>query len=325
VRAGLLKRARQRRAELTAGGDDEPTSAFRLFHRDADGEPRLAIDVYGPFAVLHLFDAYPPASQQAVLAQLSELGVEGVYLKRHPRQKNELVDARGSELAPSEPIWGRAAPEPLIVHEHGLPFSVRLGDGLRTGLFLDQRDNRKRVRQLAPGRRVLNLFAYTGGFSVAALAGGASEALCVDSSSSALSRARDNTALLGPALAARHRVRCDDAFDALRRLGKRGERFDLVVVDPPSYSKTRSRRFRARKDYVELCRGALRVLSPGGYLLTCINHHGSDFRELQGFVERALAQEGKVAQASTRMPSGCDFPAVTEEGAELKSLLTRVG
>jgi 23S rRNA (cytosine1962-C5)-methyltransferase len=337
---GLEEALARRGALAVAAAAVEPTTAFRLFHRAADGDPGLAIDAYDRFLVVHLFDGRAPSEEHELRTALSRLGFEGAYLKRHPRQKNELVDARGDTFAPSTPWWGQAAPETLVVHEHGLPFGVRLGDGLRTGLFLDQRDNRQRVRQLADGRRVLNLFSYTGGFAVAALKGGAAHVLCVDSSSSALARARENVArVLGhePSEAARagasaagpeqlqhYKQLCDDAFDVLRRLHRRGQRFDVVIVDPPSYSSTRSRRFRARKDYLELCRACLRVLEPGGSLLACTNHHETSWSGLRGFVEQAAAAEGRALLGCRRLASGIDFPIAADASPELKSLLTRV-
>lgn len=308
---------------LRARAAAEPTTAMRLLHRRGDGVPGLAVDLYGEHLVAHFFDAPDEARDRRVLDALERLGPRGIYLKRHPRQKNELGEVRGGELAPELPVRGEAAADDLVVYEHGLPLGVRLGDGLRTGLFLDQRDNRKRVRAVAQGLRVLNLFAYTGGFSVAALAGGAAQAVCVDASARALATSRRNVERLGAT--DRHRVLQDDVFDVLRRMARRGERFDLVVVDPPSYSSTRSRRMRVLDDYSELCAAAMRVLEPSGRLLACINHHGARQSQLRDGVRAAAALAGRTLASLRDTPPQLDFPAPAGQEPDAKSVLASLG
>jgi 23S rRNA (cytosine1962-C5)-methyltransferase len=163
-----------------------------------------------------------------VLDGVFSLGVRGVYLKVHPKQSNTLIDPRSESLAPSGPVRGEPAPDPLVIHESGLAYRVRLGDGLKTGIFLDQRENRRRVRELARGKHVLNLFAYTCGFTVAAAAGGALSSVSVDASKGALERGKENleeNGLFSPA----HALVDDDVFSWLKFAGKRNERYDLVV------------------------------------------------------------------------------------------------
>ena len=148
----------------------------------------------GEHLVLRIVDDVAEPDVDALLDALAELGFAGIYLKRHPKQASDMVDPRDERVAPALPVRGEPAPEVFEVHEQGVPFEVRLHDGLRTGLFLDQRDNRRRIRELASGKRVLNLFAYTGSFSVAALAGGAVSAVSVDVSQAALRWAERNAA-----------------------------------------------------------------------------------------------------------------------------------
>ena len=170
--AQSLAAAVQRRFALGCAGlrpAQDATTAFRLVHGEADGWPGAAVDLYADWAVLHLYDDAPGLEEEAADA-LMACGLTGVYVKRRPRQANVVTEH--AALAPAEPIRGRPAPTSLLVREHGLPFAVRLGDGLSTGLFLDQRDNRRRVRQRSGGASVLNLFSYTCGFTVAAVAGG---------------------------------------------------------------------------------------------------------------------------------------------------------
>jgi 23S rRNA (cytosine1962-C5)-methyltransferase len=196
---------------------------------------------------------------------------------------------------------------------------VHLGDGLRTGLFLDQRDNRRRVREAARDQRVLNLFAYTGGFSVAALAGGAAEAICVDASATALAWGKRNVARIDAG--ARHRVLHDDAFAVLARLARRGERFGLIVLDPPSYATTRGRRFRVLRDYAELCRASAQVLAPGGKLLACVNHHEAGQGWLRKEVTRAIHAAGRELAQLRDLPAQLDFPSSVGAEPASKSVL----
>ena len=205
------------------------------------------------------------------------------------------------------------------MHEHGLPFAVRLGDGLRTGLFLDQRDNRQRVKALASGKRVLNLFAYTGGFSVAALAGGAAEAVCVDASANALAWAQRNSARIGKG--DRHRIWHTDVFDALQRMAKRGERFDLIILDPPSYATTRARRFVALRDYQGLAEACIALLAPAGQLLACINPHGASRRGLRRDLQQAALHAERGVAKLKDLPGQLDFPAASGQEPHNKSVL----
>lgn len=303
-----LARALQDRWYLArARGAAAQTTAYRLLHGVADGVPGLAVDVYDRFLVLHIMGSEAQAHEEALLDRLDALGMQGVYLKRHPRQKNELgADAQG-ELCPAEPARGLAAPETLIVYEHGVPIGVRLGDGLRTGIFLDQRDNRQRVAKLAAGKRLLNLFAYTGGFSVAALHAGAADALCVDSSKAVLARGHDNVARIDAT--ERYGTVGQDAFSALERFGRQARRFDVIVLDPPSYSTGRKRRFRVVRDYPELAALCLRVLAPGGTLLACINHHQVSQVQLRSMVRRGAELAGVELSHVRDAPGQRDFPA----------------
>lgn len=317
--ARALELALQRRYRLgRARHAPEATTAFRLLHREADGTPEIALDVYGEHAVLHLF-AEDAALEARALDAIDALAFAGVYVKRHPRQKNELADARDDRYAPAVAVRGASAPDPLVIHEHGVPFEVRLGDGLRTGLFLDQRDNRRRVRELAAGKRVLNLFAYTGGFSVAALAGGAAEATCVDASASALAWGKRNVARI--AASGQHRSYQDDVFDVLARLARRGERFELVIVDPPSYATTRGRRFRVLRDYAQLCEACVRVLAPGGQIVACINHGDALQARLRADVARAVRAAGRSVAQLRDLRTQLDFPAALGAESASKSVL----
>jgi 23S rRNA (cytosine1962-C5)-methyltransferase len=337
--ARALARAVERRWGLgRSEGGPRATTAFRLVNEEGDGLPRLAVDVYGAWLVAQLYDGAAAgdkprgrepqsegpwadgARRGRLLDALAGLGFDGVYLKVRPRQSNVLVDTRRDDLAPALPVRGVPAPDPLPILEEGAPLLVRLGDGLSTGLFLDQRGNRRRVRELAKDARVANLFAYTCAFTVAAALGGAKRTVSVDASAAALERGRENLAYAGVA-GKDHSFAADDAFSWLARAGRRGDRFDLIVLDPPSYSSTKRGRFVADTDYAEVAAQALALLAPGGRLLACTNHRGispSRFR-------RILFDAGRVAGCELAqvkdLPTAPDYPVPPGGEPHMKAVL----
>jgi 23S rRNA (cytosine1962-C5)-methyltransferase len=247
------------------------TTALRLANGAGDGLPGVDVDLYGDHLVVALSGDEAEIQREAVLDAAAALGAAGVYLKVRPKHASVVDAALREELAPRAPVRGAPAPEEITVEELGLPYLVRLGDGFSTGIFVDQRENRRRVREMARGARVANLFAYTGAFTVAALAGGARSSVTVDVSPGALAWARRNLGDADPAL---HETIEADAFSWLERVAPRGERFDLVILDPPSFATTKQSRFRADGDYRRLAALAFAVLAPGGRLLACTNHRG---------------------------------------------------
>jgi 23S rRNA (cytosine1962-C5)-methyltransferase len=330
---GALRRAVERRWGLGragAGGDEgaRATTAFRLVHEDGDALPRLAVDAYGGWLVAQLYGEDGPwqdaARRERVLDALGALGFDGVYLKVRPKQANTLVDTRREDLAPRLPVRGVPAPDPLEVLEEGAPLLVRLGDGLSTGVFLDQRSNRARVREMAAGASVANLFAYTCGFTVAAALGGAARTVSVDVSAAALERGRANlerASILGD----QHAFVAADVFSWLARAERRGERFDLVVLDPPSYSTTRRGRFAASSDYVDLAAAAVRVLSDGGRLLACTNHRGIPAARFRRILFDACRSAGREPLQVKDLPAQADFPVPAGAEPAMKSALVTLG
>jgi 23S rRNA (cytosine1962-C5)-methyltransferase len=293
-----------------------------LLHEEADAVPGFGVDVYDRYLVIRERADVSREDEELLVAGLAQLGVAGAYLKRHPKQANELLQAEDDRTAPSGPVLGAPAPEMLIVHEFGVPYEVQLHAGLRTGLFLDQRENRRRIVELVAGKRVLNLFAYTGSFSVAALAAGAAHVTSVDVSRTALRWADRNVERIGGS--ERHRSIAQDAFDALERLAARGERFDVIICDPPSYATTKRGRFRVTKDYVSLCRAALQVIAGEGVVLACLNHYGISQVSLRKFVQTAVRAQGLHLSALRDTPAQADFPAAAGADAPTKSVLAWV-
>ena len=299
------------------------TTAFRLVHAAGDGIEGVAVDVYGEHFVLHFFSSEALAEKDAILDALGAFGPRGIYLKVHPKQSNTLVDPRTPELAPKGPVRGEPASDPLVIREGGLGFRVRLGDGLKTGIFLDQRENRRRVRDIARGKRVLNLFAYTCAFTVAAAAGGARATVNVDASKGPLDWGEEN--LRENALfSAAHEMIADDAVVWLKHAAKRGERFDLIVLDPPSYATTKTSRFSAAEDYADLAARALGVLAPGGSMIACTNHRGISLRKFRKQIHEAGRIAGSEITQLKDLQCPPDFPAPMGSEPHLKSLFVTV-
>jgi 23S rRNA (cytosine1962-C5)-methyltransferase len=231
-----------------------------------------------------------------------------------------LVDTRRDDLAPAHAVRGEDAPAEIVVRENGVPFAVRLGDGLSTGIFLDQRQNRRLVRELGQGARVANLFADTCAFSIVAAVGGASRTVSVDASVAALERGRKGFELAGIALDA-HAFVAEDAFAWLARMATKKERFDLVVLDPPSYSSTKKRRFVAESDYDELVALAAAIVAPGGRIVACCNHRGMSRSRLRRLVGEGVRAAKREATQIKDLPDGSDYPPPPGREPHMKSVL----
>lgn len=310
--------------------EEQRTTAFRLVNEEGDALPGLAVDVYGDHLVAQLYVGgiwEDEARKQRVLDALHALGFAGIYLKLRPKQANVLVDTRRDDLAPALPVRGEPTEAAeIVVREEGVPYRVRLGDGLSTGIFLDQRPNRRLVRELAKGGHVLNLFSYTCGFSVAAALGGATRTVSVDASVLALERGRSNFEAAGVALGgtgpnAAHSFVAEDAFAWLARAATKKERFDLVIVDPPSYSSTKKRRFVAESDYDDLVALAVEVLSPHGKLVASCNHRGLSRSKLRRFVAAGMKTKGRELAQLKDLPDAPDFPPPHGREPHMKSVL----
>jgi 23S rRNA (cytosine1962-C5)-methyltransferase len=293
------------------------TNAFRWVNAVGDELPGIEIDWYAGYATLSLASEAALERREELLDSLLSAGALGVYVKERARSDLRHVDH--AALAPAEPSRGVSA-EALVVHEHGMSIAVELGDGLSTGLFLDQRDNRRRVRELSRGARVLNLFCYTASFSLAAALGGAARVTSVDVSRRALRRGQQNFEKNG--LDPRQHAFIDeDAVRYLERARARGERFELVVLDPPSFSSAgKGKALSIERDYQKLAQSAVAVLSPGGRLLAVTNHRRISRAALRRMVLSAAESAGHTADVKA-LPSGLDCPEGPNGPIPSKSVL----
>jgi 23S rRNA (cytosine1962-C5)-methyltransferase len=294
------------------------SNALRLVHAESDGLPGLVVDRYDDVLVAQFLSAGAERWREAILDALAEMtGCEAVY---------ERSDAEVRALEGLEPRSGfvrgdRSAARCAIV-EHGLSFHVDVEQGQKTGFFLDQRDNRQRVRALAMGREVLDGFCYTGGFALAALAGGAERVLALESSAPALAVARENLSA-NQLDAGRIEFVQADVFAHLRALRDRGARFGLVVLDPPKFAPTAAQAKNAARAYKDINLLAFKLLAPGGLLAT-FSCSGGVSRELfQSIVAGAAVDAGVEGKILDRFGAAADHPVALEfpEGDYLKGLL----
>jgi 23S rRNA (cytosine1962-C5)-methyltransferase len=273
------------RAELTA---------YRLVHDAADGFPGVAVDRFDDVVVVH-------AEPGAEVPDLRALGATG-YVKIHPRQASRMPVRPSTQSAWGEPV------ERAMVLEHGARYVVKPAAGLSVGLFLDMREVRGWLREQSAGRTVLNLFAYTCSFGVSASLGGATRVLNLDLSKAYLAWGRENYALNDLPVDPRDFV-FGDALDWLARFGRRGERFDLVLVDPPSFSTTGRRAFSVERDYAALMEAAAQVVASRGILVAATNHAGISATRFDSFVARGLRDAGREGRLMERWHEpDIDFP-----------------
>jgi len=320
-RRRLRRAVELREADLLPGR----TEALRLVNGEGDGLPGLTLDRYGDWLMLQFYTPAWQAHLEALTAAIrEELNPRGLYLKARPQQTRSLAGkGRTEDLV--RLLAGEPAPELLPVREDGLTFLVRLNEGLHTGLFLDQRDNRRRFRQLSRDRAVLNLFCFTGAFSVAALAGGAARVTSVDASRRYLDWCRRHVEVNGLPQQRSELLR-GDCFQVLERLAQQGRRFDLVFVDPPSFSTVGRGRFTTRRGTSELMAALLPVVRPGGIVVACSNHQKVDWAEYLKELRRGAARAGRMLQVLGSWGQGVDFPYTVgfPEGRYLKCVQLRL-
>lgn len=321
----IARRLQQALALRQAEIDQDETNAYRLVNAEGDGFPGLTIDRYGEYLMLQTFTRAWDSRIEQIVNELGEqLQPLGSYLKFRPQQTRQLESQGG--LPCNKLLQGSPAGEKFPVRENRLQFLVDLDQGLHTGLFMDQRANRKDLMRHCRGKRVLNLFSFTGAFSVAAAASGAREVTSVDASPSYLAWAEENFALnrLNPK---RHRFLTGDCFKILDQLQRDGESFDLVLLDPPSFSTTRQSRFTTRGGTAELAACALRLLNAGGLLISSSNHQKVDVADYLKELRRGSLSSGIELQIVGLRGQGVDFPYPVgfPEGRYLKYVVGRKG
>ena len=308
-----------RKAQGLTGNSD----CYRLVHGEGDNLPGLIIDIYCDCAVMQAHSAGMFHSREQIAAALRE--VYGPSLKAFYDKSQGTAPFKAGLPLQDGYIWqGAELSLPVVAKENGHLFYVDWVSGQKTGFFLDQRDNRRLVGECASGRRVLNLFCYTGGFSIYALAKGAQSVVSVDSSQTAIDMLENNVRLNFPEGGIAHESVCGDAIDYLRDAPK--GRFDLIVVDPPAFAKHRGALDNALRAYRRLNSHAIEKVAPGGLVFTYSCSQVVDRHSFELTIFSAAASTGRRVRILRRLCQGGDHPVniYHPEGEYLKGLLLQV-
>lgn len=312
-----LETAVQLRRDL---GYDQPQGAARVAFSEADGLSGLIVDRYAEHVVLLVTSLSMARRVDELVPSIVELLRPKSVLVRHDRQ---MLKSEG--LAAEDRVLHGVAPEgPVFIEEGGLRFGVDLRGGQKSGFYLDQRENRRRAAEFCRGRRTLDLFCYTGAFSLAAVKAGARETLGIDTSERSVELAKANAALNGLANARFEAGDCFDRLDALR-FGR--EKFGAVILDPPKFASSADNVEKALRAYHRLNRVAVDLLEPGGFLITC-SCTGRVSREEFLYMLAGVAQQSRreIQVLEQRGPSPDHPVSVTSlEGDYLKCVICRVG
>ncbi|QXX98356.1 23S rRNA (cytosine(1962)-C(5))-methyltransferase RlmI [Serratia marcescens] len=294
---------------------------YRLIAGESDGLPGITIDRFQNFLVLQLLSAGAEYQRPALLSALQHCYPECSIYDRSDvavRKKEGLPLAQG-------PVLGDLPPELLPITEHGMKLLVDIQQGHKTGFYLDQRDSRLAARNYSTGRRVLNCFSYTGAFAVSALMGGCEQVISVDTSQAALDIAKQNVELNKLDLSKAEFVR-DDVFQLLRNYRTQGEKFDLIIMDPPKFVENKNQLASACRGYKDINMLALQLLNPGGILLSfsCSGLMPTDL--FQKILADAAVDAGRDVQFIEQFRQAADHPVIATypEGLYLKGFACRV-
>ncbi|WP_425590072.1 class I SAM-dependent rRNA methyltransferase [Fictibacillus sp. S7] len=299
--------------------DDPSTTAFRVFNGEGDGIGGLTIDYFDGFYVINWYSDGIYQFKEEVLQSLKKVDdYKGVYEKKRFAEK-------GSYIEDDDFVAGERAQFPLIVQENGIHFATYLNESAMVGVFLDQRDVRKVIRdKYANGKKVLNTFSYTGAFSVAAALGGAEKTTSVDLANRSRSKTQEQFSINGLDYDA-HDIIVEDVFHYFKYAVRKKLLFDLVILDPPSFARSKKHTFSAGKDYPALLEQAIAITEKNGVIVASSNCSTFDMKKFKGFIEKAFRQTGgkyKILEEHT-LPE--DFKTIKEfkEGDYLKVVILK--
>jgi 23S rRNA (cytosine1962-C5)-methyltransferase len=302
--------------------DQEDTTAYRLVHAESDNLPGLIVDRYNDYLVVQILSAGIERWRDEITQILTDLvDPAGIYERSDVavRELEGLEEKRGA-------LFGKVPKRPILITENGIKFKVDLMEGQKTGFYLDQRENRQFCREISRGKTMLNCFAYTGGFTAYALAGGADSVLSIDSSEEAIHMAKENVLLNHMSL-----DKCEwiisDVFEELRTLRDGGRQFDMVILDPPKFAPTAAQAKQAARGYKDINLYGFKLLKPGGTLMTFSCSGGIDERFFQKIVADAALDAEVDARILYRLSQAPDHPThlAFPEGTYLKGLVVRIG
>ncbi|WP_179353611.1 class I SAM-dependent rRNA methyltransferase [Winogradskyella vidalii] len=289
------------------------TNSYRLLFGENDGFPGLIADVYDTVLVVKLYSEIWLPYLKPILKCLQQISKAKTVVMRLSRS---LENSNNHSLKDGDVIFGTLENDVVEFVEHGINFSANVIKGHKTGYFLDHRANRKRVGELSKGKTVLDVFSYAGGFSVHALANGATEVTSLDISKQALDMARENGKLND--YPGRHKTISGDAFEEMRALISKGKTFDVVVIDPPSFAKQQSEIELAKKKYAQLAELGEKLTSKEGILVlaSCSSRVlAQSFFDLNS---RVLNAQSRLFETELKTKHDSDHPIAFPEGAYLK-------
>lgn len=284
----------------------EDTTAFRIFNSEGDGIGGLIIDYYDGYYVMSWYSEGIYQFKEYVIEALkSAPNFKGLYQKKR-------FNVKGQYIEEDDFVAGDKGEFPLIVKENGIRFAVYLNDGAMVGVFLDQRDVRKTIRdKYAKGKTVLNMFSYTGAFSVAAALGGAAKTTSVDLANRSLAKTIEQFSVNGIDQEAQDII-VEDVFKYFKYAVKKNMTFDLVVLDPPSFAKSKKHTFSAAKDYKDLLKEAIALTKPNGVIVASTNASNFDMKKFHSFIEKAFNEKGERYKMMEQFALPSDFKTIKE-------------
>ena len=297
------------------------TNSYRLIYGENDGLPSLIADVYADVLVVKLYALIWLPFLDILFPMLMEISNCKTLVLRLSRNVQEQKALLG-DLHDGKVILGTLKNENVTFREHGLLFRANVIHGHKTGYFLDHRHNRKKVGELAQSKRVLDVFSYAGGFSVHALAGRAKSVTSLDISKQALAVAKENAALNPHS--GEHKMIAADAFDALQKLRDSHQKFDLIIIDPPSFAKKATEKERALKSYSRLAKLGTQLIAKDGILVLCSCSSRITRAEFFDTVLGELERSKKGFHILEKTYHDVDHPIAFDEGSYLKSIYIQV-
>ncbi|KXZ22833.1 50S rRNA methyltransferase [Bacillus nakamurai] len=277
-----LKKAAEERDHLFKAPD---TTAFRLFNGEGDGVGGVTIDYYDGYLLVQWYSQGIYTYKDSLMEALDglEMPYKAIYEKKR-------FDTAGQYVEDDDFVKGERGDFPVIVLENGIHYAVDLNDGAMTGIFLDQRQVRKTIRdRYAKGKHVLNTFSYTGAFSVAAALGGAEKTTSVDVANRSLAKTIEQFSANGIDYEA-HDIKVMDVFKYFGYAAKKGLQFDLIILDPPSFARTKKRTFSAAKDYKNLLKETIAITAKNGVIAASTNSSAFNMKKFKGFIDAAFKE-----------------------------------
>lgn len=313
-----LVEAIRRRSELFK---DPHTTAFRLFNGEGDGLGGVLIDYYDGYLLLSWYSEGIYSFKELLVAALKNVfEFRGIYEKKR-------FDTKGQYIEDDDFVAGKQGEFPLIVKENGVHFAIYLNDGAMTGIFLDQREVRQAIKEnYASGKTVLNTFSYTGAFSVSAVVGGAAKTTSVDLAKRSSAKTIEQFSVNGIDYESQD-ILVMDVFNYFKYAKRKELKFDLVVLDPPSFARSKKYTFSSSKDYTNLMKEAIDVTEENGVIVASTNSASFGMKKFKGFIDRAFKDLGRKYSIVEEYSLPPDFRVDPKfsEGNYLKVLFVKLG